>query len=158
MATDNRLLSDFLEFSSAVTGFSAFRLLGTGQAELYLSTANDIVGGATVKELLDTFQRIARESGGDEAAFERTFRRDVMSHEKLGPVTRNIIKLWYVGTWYELSRDWRETYGENTNDRTFVVSPIAYTEGLLWPAIGANPSGAKPLGYGTWAMPPRIEP
>ncbi|HYO83919.1 MAG TPA: hypothetical protein VES20_21125, partial [Bryobacteraceae bacterium] len=38
----------------------------------------------------------------------------------------------------------------------FMVSAAAYTEGLLWPAIGANPPGAKGPGYGSWALPPRV--
>jgi hypothetical protein len=37
-----------------------------------------------------------------------------------------------------------------------VVSAASYTEGLLWPTIGANPNGAKAPGYASWAQPPRI--
>ena len=62
-----------------------------------------------------------------------------------------------LGTWYVLPVEWREAYAAGDRDRTFVVSPESYTEGLLWPAVGAGPSGAKPLGYGMWAMAPRIE-
>jgi hypothetical protein len=36
------------------------------------------------------------------------------------------------------------------------VNESAYTEGLLWVAIGANPPGAKAPGYGSWARPPQI--
>ncbi|MGD9617520.1 MAG: hypothetical protein AB7H90_20855 [Alphaproteobacteria bacterium] len=156
MASDN-LLDDFLALSSALTGFSVFRLKGTGQAESYLSTATEIVGEATVRALLSVFRRVAGEAGDDEAARERGIRRDILSDDKLGPVARNLIKLWYVGTWYVLPVEWRELYAAGGRDRTFVVSPDAYTEGLLWPAVGANPSGAKPFGYGMWAMAPRIE-
>jgi hypothetical protein len=61
-----------------------------------------------------------------------------------------------VGAWYPLPAAWRGTFGELEKDTTFVVSPAAYTEGLLWPTIGANPAGAKGPGYGTWSVPPRI--
>jgi len=37
------------------------------------------------------------------------------------------------------------------------VSPASYTEGLLWPTIGANPPGAKAPGFGTWAYPPVLD-
>lgn len=151
------LLDDFLALSSALTGFSVFRLKGTGQAAPYLSTATEIVGEATVRALLAAFRRITDQARGDEGAIERRIRRDILSDGKLGPVARNLIKLWYVGTWYALPVEWREAYAAGGLDRTFVVSPDAYTEGLLWPAVGANPSGAKPLGYGMWAMAPRIE-
>ena len=157
MGTDDRLFEDFLSYSSAMTGFRIFHLRGSGQAGLYFSTLNDIVGAEVVGELLEKFRRVVRDAGEDRAALDRGLRREILSDGKLGPVTRNVIKLWYVGTWYELPREWREAYGESEKDRTFVVSPTSYTEGLLWPAIGANPSGAKPLGYGMWATAPRIE-
>jgi hypothetical protein len=83
-------------------------------------------------------------------------RRDIFSHELLGPIARNVVKLWYAGIWYELPREWTEAFGTRENNDTFGVSAAAYTESLLWPAIGANPPGAKGPGYGSWATPPRI--
>lgn len=157
MSVDNDRLSDFLAFSTVVTGFDEFHLRGTGQAELYLATAQEIVGGQTVVELLDAFCDVSHGVGGDAVAMQRGLRRSVLSDDKLGPVARAIIKLWYVGTWYELPVEWRASYGEGRFDRTFVVSSSSYVEGLIWPAIGANPAGAKPPGYGTWAAAPRID-
>ena len=159
MSKKEKRLEAFLRLSSALTGFTPFSLRSTGQAEAYLATLRDVVGEATLGELLDAFGGVAGEAGGDdrdEAAFERGLRREVLSHDKLGPVARHLIKLWYVGTWYELPREWQEAYGTGEGDRTFVVSPEAYTEGLLWPAVGANPSGAKPHGYGMWATKPHL--
>lgn len=149
---------DFLSFSSTITGFPQSQLVGTGQAEAYLETAREIAGDAAVNELLEAHRSALVAANGNEAERDRGIRRDIMSHDKLGPLARNLIKLWYVGTWYELGEDWRDKYGTSEKDATFVVSPNAYTEGLLWPAIGANPPGAKPHGYGMWATPPRIEP
>jgi len=151
------MLADFLALSSALTGFSPFRLQATGQAERYLATVEEITGATTVSDLLTVFRGVADEADDDEAACERGLRRAILSDARLGPVARNLIKLWYVGTWYELPAEWREHFAAGGGDRTFVVSPEAYTEGLLWPAIGANPAGAKPFGYGMWAKPPRIE-
>lgn len=151
------VFEDFIAFSAAVTGFSEFRLRGTGQGEPYHSTVSRIVGEKTVADLLAAYRRVSGEAGGEEAALERGMRREILSDDRLGPVARNVLKLWYTGIWYGMSRDWREAYGTSEGDRDFVVSPEAYTEGLLWPAIGAGPSGAKPLGYGMWATPPRIE-
>lgn len=148
-------LNDFLRLSAVLTGFTPFDLRSTGQAEAYYSTLGDVVGDAIVGELLDAFRRVSGEAGEDEAARDRGLRREILSDDKLGPVARQVIKLWYVGTWYELPAEWQESYGTSENDRTFVLSPNSYKEGLLWPAIGANPSGAKPFGYGMWATPPR---
>ena len=54
-------LPDFLGFSSVLTGFSVFQLQGTGQAASYLSTVIQVVGEATVVDLLQTFRHVRRE-------------------------------------------------------------------------------------------------
>jgi len=154
--SDDTRLAQFLAYSAYVTAFSEFDLQGTGQAQAYLSTVEDVVGEDVVGELLAIYDRISSGAGGDAAATDDGLRRELFSDDRLGPVARNIIKLWYVGIWYELSPEWSEAFGARDGDATFVVSPSAYTEGLLWPAIGANPSGAKAPGYGTWAFAPRI--
>ena len=148
------MLEDFLALSSELTGFTPYDLAGTGQAPLYLQTMRDIAGDDTVTALINAYRNVSQRDG---SAIERGIRIDILSDEKFGPLARNLIKMWYVGSWYELPAEWRERFGENDKDRTFVVSPASYVEGLLWPAIGANPSGAKPLGYGTWAMAPNID-
>lgn len=156
MATVTDGLQSFLELSSAITGFSEFRLRGTGQAESYLATVRSVVGDRPVDELLRRYRLIREDAGDDPEGHDRSLRAQVFSDERLGPIARNIIKLWFVGTWYQLPSAWRDAFGTSERDVTFVVSPVAYTEGLLWPTIGANPPGAKGPGYGTWAEPPRI--
>jgi hypothetical protein len=156
MSGDISRLDRFLAFSAVVTAFSTVALQGTGLAVQYLSTVDDVVGADVTDALLEAFGRVQGSAPADQAALENLLRREVLSDEKLGPVARSIIKLWYIGTWYELSPDWTDTYGARENNTTFVVSAAAYTEGLLWPAIGANPHGAKGPGYGSWAGPPRI--
>jgi len=146
----------FVTFSAEVTGFTAFELEGTGQAEDYLKACDAVVGERIVDELLEVYGRLKARLESDGSDGARLMRHEILSHEKLGPVARNIIKLWYVGTWYELPPAWSEAFGAREQNYAFVVSPSAYTEGLLWPAIGANPPGAKAPGFGSWAAPPRI--
>jgi hypothetical protein len=147
-------LESFLEFSSRVTAFKVFELQGTGQAEAYYDTVVDVVGEALLNDLLAIDEAIRRETHGDDAARDRLLRALIFSDARLGPVARNILKLWYIGTWYALPQEWHDAYGSVEGDSTFVVSAAAYTEGLVWPAIGANPPGAKGPGYGTWAARP----
>ena len=154
--TGDARLERFLAFSSAVTAFSTLQLRGTGLAGQYLSTVDDVVGEDVTDSLLAAFAGAAQSASDDPAALERLLRRDIFSDDKLGPVARSILKLWYIGTWYELPPAWTEAFGARERNTTFVVSPAAYTEGLLWPAIGANPHGAKAPGYGSWAGPPQI--
>jgi hypothetical protein len=151
-------MESFLDISVALTGFSRFHLQGTGQAGLYFATVRDIIGGDLFAELLETFHRLqtAAQNQQDEFILTNGIRIEILGSEKLGAIARNIIKLWYVATWYQLPQDWRETFGTKENDKTFIPSPQAYPEGLLWPAIGVNPPGAKGLGYGTWSEPPAV--
>jgi hypothetical protein len=151
---DYELLPRFLDFSAEVTAFSTLDLYGTGQAESYLAAVAAVVGEQALSELLDAYDHVPQ---ADPQARAALLWQEVFSSEKLGPIARNVIKLWYAGTWYKLPAEWTETYGAREGDVTFVVSPAAYTEGLLWRAIGANPPGAKAPGYGSWAAPPRIE-
>ncbi|MDB5347062.1 MAG: hypothetical protein JWP89_5439 [Schlesneria sp.] len=137
----------FLEFSAAITGYSQFQLQGTGQAELYFSTLIEVVGAGVVSEMLGVYRDIASHEYLDEM-----LKQHIFADARWGPIARNVIKLWYVGTWYQLDKF------PNAVDFKRIVSPIAYTEGLLWRTIGANPSGAKAPGYGSWANPPTIPP
>ena len=146
------MIPDFLALSAALTGFATRALRGTGQTDLYLATACEMAGADAVAALLADFA--ACDVSDD--AMDRHLRRCILSHPRHGPLARTLIKLWYVGTWHCLPQDWHETWGGNPADRDHIPSPASYTEGLLWPAIGANPPGAKPFGYGMWANPPRV--
>jgi hypothetical protein len=148
-------LQAFVAFSAAVTGFTQFDLQGTGQADAYRSTVAEAVGDDVLAELLEAWGRVC-DGAESESSLAQNLRRDIFSDPKLGPVGRNIIKLWYVGMWYALPPAWIEAFGVREKNNTFMVSASAYTAGMLWPAIGGNPPGAKGPGYGSWAEPPRI--
>ena len=156
MNIDKQKVKDFLNLSVSITGFSNLDLQGTGQTSLYLSTILDIVGEAMCFELLQTFRELEAKAKGDDAVLANGLRQEIFSSDKFGPISRNIIKLWYVGTWYQLPSAWRDTFGAHEKDTTFVVSPVAFTEGLLWPTIGVNPPAAKAQGYGTWGDRPSV--
>jgi hypothetical protein len=149
------MMERFLAFSAEVTAFTTFQLRGTGLAQDYLSAATDAVGQDVVQQLLDAYDKLRNT---EQLERDERLRREIFGDEKLGPVARNIIKLWYSGIWYELPSAWTDTFGAIEKNVTFMVSAAAYTEGLLWVAIGANPPGAKAPGYGSWAAPPQIPP
>jgi hypothetical protein len=153
---DQSQFQHFLRLSSVLTDFEEFQLRGTGQAELYYSTAADIVGDGAMSALLRAFGAVEAAAQGDQVQLEKGLRRAILSDERLGPIARNLIKLWYIGTWYQLPGSWRERFGVVAEDKTFIPSPMSYVEGLLWPAIGAHPPGAKAPGYGTWSGAPEI--
>jgi hypothetical protein len=142
-------LSIFLELSESITGFDQVRLLGTGLAELNLGVMTEVVGEEIASALLQHFANLPDRSA-------RTLRRALFDDAKFGPITRSLLKLWYSGVWYRLPADWHHAFGPRPNDGTFVPSPQSYVEGLLWPAVGAHPAGAKAPGYGSWQYPPQI--
>ena len=149
-------LEEFVAFSAALTGFAQFDLQGTGQVDAYLATVTDGAGEGVLAELLDAWARVRDEAQGDDALVRGLLRRDVFSDPKLGPVARNVVKLWYVGIWYELPPAWIDAYGALERNYTFMVSASAYTNGMLWTAIGANPPGARGPGFASWTAPPRF--
>ncbi len=156
MDMNNEQLDEFLEMSTVLTAFSAYKLKGTGQLEAYFNTVVEIVGKATMDELLNAYRKVKKAANNDETVLNKQLRFQILSNDKLGPITRNIIKMWFIGSWYQLPNAWRENYGEAEKDSTFVISTNAYIEGLLWPTIDSHPPGAKAPGYGTWASKPQI--
>jgi hypothetical protein len=133
---DSRLRA-FLELSSALTDFNGVELLGTGVAGAYLRTLGEILPAAVLDDLLD---------GRDAAA--------ILDDATLGPIARNVIVMWYCGTWSALPEDWRAAHGTSPLDVDHVVSPDAYVSGLQWVAAGAHAIAARPQGFGAWALPP----
>jgi hypothetical protein len=156
MSTDTDRLEEFLSLSAVLTAFTEFDLHGTGQAEAYLATVVAAVGPRNVDELLAAHGAVREAAAGDDSVRDPLLRSRILSDERLGPIARNLMKLWYIGTWYAMPQEWAQAFGVGGTDGTFVVSRTSYAEGLVWPAIGANPPGAKGPGYGTWAEPPTI--
>jgi hypothetical protein len=142
----------FLALSAHLTGHDAARLTATGMADIYLDTMTERAGARTAEALLDAHaDQVAAAEDPD-----RALRLAILGDARLGPVARRLIKMWYVGTWYALPADWRAAHGPDLPEGDTIPVPAAYTEGLLWPSVGANPPGAKPFGYAMWAKPPRV--
>jgi hypothetical protein len=129
----------FLAVSAGLTGFNRVELLGTGMADSYLRTLEEILPAG----MLDDLQ--ARADGPVD---------ELLADPALGPVARNLILMWYCGTWTPLPDEWRAAHGESPLDVHRVVAPDAYVAGLQWVAAGAHPVGARQQGFGAWAVPP----
>lgn len=150
--SDASLTDGFLAFSAELTGFSVFELRATGEAEAYLEVTLRVAGQEVLQELLDAHGNL-NEAGKRR---EDQIRRNILGDPKLGPLARNIIKMWFSGVWYELPESWMSAYAAEANNTTFTVRPSSYPEGLLWKTIGASPPGARAPGYGSWAEAPSI--
>lgn len=157
-----QLLDEFLVLSVDLTAFEETDLLGTGLAHHYLAKVRDACGAEVVTALLAAHRAARTDAAGaagtcDQALLDRALRYRIFSDDHLGPVARNVIKLWYAGMWFGLPPEWIDCYGAHPAAGTSTITAASYQEGLLWRAIGANPPGAKAPGYGAWAEPPRIE-
>lgn len=136
----------FLRLSVLATGHDDYELLGTGMLTDYYDELLRIVGAREAGALFGALDSVA---DGDEDAF----RRVILCDDRYGPVARRVLMMWYLGTWMQLPREWRNTYGATSYDTDHVVSAAAYREGLVWPAAGTHPMSAKQPGYGSWAAP-----
>jgi hypothetical protein len=137
----------FVAVSARLTGFDRVTLLGTGMTDEYLRAMDAVLPGGTLDELLN-----------DERSQSDARVRDLLDDAKLGPVARNLIVLWYCGTWTALPDDWRAAYGTSPLDTDRVESAAAYQAGLQWVVAGAHPAGARQQGFGAWAVPPEGAP
>ncbi len=135
--------------SALLTGFGPVHLFGTGMAARYLRAVEAALPAGVLDELLDAWARLP-----DGAAREDSAGPAILRDAKLGPVARNVILLWYRGTWTALPDAWRSAYGSSPLDTDRVVSSEAYQAGLQWVAAGAHPAGARQQGFGAWAAPP----
>ena len=146
----------FLDLSSDLTGASVFRLQSTGLTDSYVALLTERLGTTAFAALLAA-HAAARSAAAENAAdVPRQLRHHILSDARLGPAARSLLKLWYVGVWHAMTTDWHSAHGGAIDDVDCVPTPAAYTEGLLWPSIGANPAGVKPHGYAMWANAPRI--
>ncbi|MEF0943460.1 hypothetical protein [Rhizobium sp. BR 362] len=143
-------LASFIALSSALTGFNAMRLQATGLAETYLALLDQIVPSGIVKDLLGSFRELPTDRDGERSPA-------ILGNARLGPIARNVIVLWYCGTWQQLPEGWRSAFGASPLDKTHLVSGAAYQAGLQWLAAGAHPPGAKQQGFGAWALAPAGE-
>lgn len=172
--TTEEKLREFVKFSATVTGFSEFDLWGTGQAEAYYETVVSQEGPDAIHTVISSDPSVAPADPVVKSIIKLWYVGVWYGPELAGRVD--------VAAWTAPGRSgakpaipddsqpeesWPgqaalaqhhagEDHAHGRNGRTppFVVSPDAYTEGLLWRAIGAHPSGAKAPGYGSWASPP----
>lgn len=140
-------VAQFVRLSVVLTGYDEYELLGTGMVEAYYNELLRVIGEREAGAL---FGAAAQVDEGD----ERAFRSIILDDARYGPVARNIVTMWYLGTWTQLPREWRNSYGATSYDTDHVVSAAAYRAGLVWPAAGTHPMGARQQGFGSWATPP----
>jgi hypothetical protein len=150
--SSNPDLDNFVGLSVILTGFSASDLNPQFSpqpvAVEYLQTLKSKVDAALVSQLLTTYQTIAAQFPPDEQPAE--VQSKILTDPNMGPVARNIIRMWYLSIWYDGYTGMVTGFSPGT-----VVSSNAYTKGLAWDAMQAHPMGYSEMHYGYWAEPPQ---
>lgn len=147
-------MADFIAISAVLTGYSQAELHGTGCAGEYWHQFRQVTPAPILAEFLSGAGALAARAAQDPAAVEREIRTRYLASDKLGPLARSLIQLWYLGQWVPLPPGWQRSFGASKFDVARIISALAYKEGLVWDAIGAHPMGAKQQGFGAWAAPP----
>ena len=146
-------VEDFLSLSVALSGFSRLELLGTGMVQVYYDSVNRIIGEREMGKLLGAVGKIFHAEPLSDKAIEQQVESKILKDSRFRPVARNILRLWYLGAWSQLPREWRNEYGATSFDEDHIVSAESYRESLVWIAGEAHPMGAKQEGFGAWAKP-----
>jgi hypothetical protein len=150
--TQTSPLALFYELSVLLTGFGETDLLGAAAGEEYFDMLVQGAGEANVRDLLSAFKR----TRGSAAQFRRAIWDD--ADGRFGPVARNLLLMWYLGSWFRLPQEWHQKFGVDVPvvDEQ-VVSTAAYKEGLIWRTMAAHAPGAKPPGFGSWSEAPEVD-
>jgi len=132
-------LQEFLDLSCVLTGFDRFELSGTGQVSFYYQWVRK-----HAEKPLAALLKVYAERPQDSKQQASFIENQLLSSVTLTPLVRSIIKLWYLGQWFD----------PNNANKTEIPSANSYQQGLVWIAIHAHPQGAKQQGFGAWAEPP----
>jgi hypothetical protein len=143
-------LETFVAISEVLTGFTATALWATGEAATYLEEVDAVVSQTVVDDLLSRCGAATRDTNHSNEIVAQ-----LLGDPKFGPICRNLIVLWYCGSWTPLPPIWRAAFGTPSRDTARVISSGAYQAGLQWVAAGAHPVGARHQGFGAWAAPPK---
>ncbi|MDK2124370.1 hypothetical protein [Parachitinimonas caeni] len=137
-------LKFFVQLSCELTGFNEVDLYGTGQVLTYYQIITDYLDKKDAK-LATLFSGLSSTLFSSQN--ETYLHKLINGHGQPAKVAASLIKLWYLGQWYN---------PDNAND-TMIPSSQSYISGLVWTAIHAHPQGAKQQGFGAWSFPPLSE-
>jgi hypothetical protein len=135
-------LDTFVALSSILTGYPESTLKPGADtqklSELYFNVLNKEVPSEVVSQLNTIFLGLSNPD-------ETTVKTQIVNDPTLGPIAKNIIKMWYLGIWYDLN---------GNADASYVVSSIAYKNGMVWSTMYAHPMGYSEENFGYWNTAP----
>jgi len=141
-------LDTFVQLSAILTGYPEKKLKPKNDtqkvSEAYFAVLNKEVDAQTIAQLNSTFTSI---QNPDEASVKT----QIVDDPTLGPIAKNITKMWYLAIWYSLDPT------STDPNATYVVSSITYKNGLAWSTMYAHPMGYSEENFGYWETPPNTK-
>jgi hypothetical protein len=134
----------FLTLSVYLTGYRRIELQVTGMLDEYYTRVTTAVDHGHLQKLWSITAQLDGLAATGKGDVNTEIKRTIMDHYDLGPVAKNIIKLWYRGDWPDGAAKFGTSY----------TSARAYQEGLMWRTVKSHPPGAKQPGFGSWSMRP----
>ncbi|HZY36025.1 MAG TPA: hypothetical protein VFE53_05220 [Mucilaginibacter sp.] len=148
---------EFIALSAVLTGYPASTLLPARDtqkvaAALYaeLGLPGNNIPAARLAELTQVWNSI---SGTPPPQLQAAVQAKIIENANISRLAQNIIYLWYFGIWYDLTKNPNSFATPNIDH---VVSPLAYTNGLVWGEMGAHPMGFSVGEFGYWANVPTL--
>jgi hypothetical protein len=108
------------------------------------------IPAARLAELTQVWNSI---SGTPPPQLQAAVQAKIIENANISRLAQNIIYLWYFGIWYDLTKNPNSFATPNIDH---VVSPLAYTNGLVWGEMGAHPMGFSVGEFGYWANVPTL--
>lgn len=163
----------FAKLSAALTGFN-FNLLLPGvdtsqlNHEIFMKVTEKPERTSTLQEMFQIFP-----DPGTPVQQQTAVASIVSTWDRKDPkqvarcfLGRSIILAWYLGAWYDPKDLETKTYHKPEADYAYrrysksvliphsVLSPSAYTSGLIWRVMQAHPMGYSNLQFGYWGENP----
>jgi hypothetical protein len=154
----------FVLLSEALTGVDklvlAPELSGSNPGTDPINIKNDYFRWINAKDSTSSFatmlafvKRNPTPSAPDIITFVNTSNNDDIKF-----LARSIVLLWYLGSWYPPKNLKDQATAPKpaliSSEGVEVVSPKAYTQGLIWQIAGAHPMGYSNLQFGYWSHNP----
>jgi len=143
---DDPLMDDFVDLSVILTGLAKEKLDSSSSniKQFYLEKVKQ--KKIELEKLLMQYKVLRAEGKSDEeighAILDST---DI----QISATARAIIKMWYLGSWYDFNDQGNEIPGKDE-----VISREAYQEGWVWPIMQAHPMGYYLPGSARWDKEP----
>jgi hypothetical protein len=139
-------LDTFVNLSVILTGYPKSKIQPQNDtqklSEAYFAVVNKEVPPALLEELNSAFLSL-------NPATETNVQSQIVNTNHLGPGVKNILKMWYLGAWYSLN-----TSATPSLEDSYIVSSIAYKNGLVWSTMNAHPMGYSEENFGYWNTAP----